>query len=95
MYRNTGASTPSACMSEGLAAYLRMARRISPADLDGAAYRQTLHDNLILQIQSLRPDGSFVRGIGRTDVRIDFIQHNISAFAGYSVLAAAEAGQSI
>lgn len=88
-YRNWGRSTPTACRSEGLLAYVRMA--------DGARnpflykhLRQTCMDavekNLSLQLKYRRPDGSFIRGgegDRNTEVRIDYVQHNVTSFLHY------------
>jgi hypothetical protein len=86
-YRERG-STPIACMSEGLLAFLRLCRD-APGGVDAEVtrpYLDILCNNLELQLRDYRSDGSFVGGEGRPDVRIDYIQHNISAFAGYATL---------
>ena len=85
-YRLDGRSTPSACMSEGLLAYLRIEDRLGAYDA-AERYRQSVLENFEVQLRSLRPTGAFMRGGGKSDVRIDFIQHNISAFAAWHVLA--------
>ena len=83
-------STPIACRTEGLLAFLRMRR---PADVDdGALCEKCLEQvktNLMRQLAFRLPDGSFIRG-GRdhrkNEVRIDYIQHNTSAFLHYARL---------
>ncbi len=84
-YRDRNLSTPTACRSEGMLAFLRMARR---ADIAAdRAFRERclaeVEENLRLQLQFRRPDGAFVEGGGKSRVRIDFIQHNLSSFLDY------------
>lgn len=84
-YRDRNQSTPTACRSEGMLAFLRMARRTDiGADI---AFRERcleeVGENLRLQLQFRRPDGAFVQGEGKSRVRIDFIQHNLSSFLDY------------
>lgn len=83
-------STPIACRSEGLLAFLRIP---APDGVDDGIIRRRCLDQLELNLQVQRsfrlPDGSFVRGGGdrRThEVRIDYIQHNISSFLHYARL---------
>lgn len=87
-YRRGGRSTPVACRSEGLAAFLRLAKtadgQVDP-QLVGDARAAVAH-NLGLQMRHRLPDGAFVRGglaNGATEVRIDYIQHNVSAFLAW------------
>jgi uncharacterized protein YyaL (SSP411 family) len=88
-YRKQGRSTPIACRSEGLLAYIRMLHRsgldatISP---NAAMCLREVRKNLGLQIQFRTPTGEFIRGGGSDEVRIDYIQHNISSFLAYSRL---------
>lgn len=88
-YISWGRSTPTACRSEGLLAFLRMNHGdSSDSDLIRAA-KKRIKANLIEQTKFLLEDGSFVRGGGdRRDreVRIDYIQHNISSFLHYARL---------
>lgn len=77
-------STPIACRSEGLLAFVRMKR---PDGVDDRLLREKclehVKHNLRKQLAFRLPDGSFVRGGNdrRTnEVRIDYIQHNISSF---------------
>jgi len=93
-YRAEGRSTPIACRSEGLLAFIRLCTAI-PADeaerpaFDRAAMasRETVHDNLELQLTYRHPEGSFLHSRERNQVQIDYIQHNISSFLGYGRLA--------
>lgn len=77
-------STPIACRSEGLLAFLRMRRPEGSEDgLLQARCREQVQHNLKLQLGFRLPDGSFVRGgkdRRKDEVRIDYIQHNISSF---------------
>ncbi|MBU4393718.1 MAG: hypothetical protein KKD78_01615, partial [Proteobacteria bacterium] len=71
-------------------AFLRMKR---PNDIDDKALRERCLEqikyNLNRQLTFRLPDGSFIRGGNdrRTnEVRIDYIQHNISSFLHYARL---------
>ena len=86
-------STPIACRSEGLLAFLRMKR---PIGVDDIVLREKcveqIRYNLTRQLDFRLPDGAFLRGghdRRKDEVRIDYIQHNISSFLGYAQLAAA------
>jgi len=90
-YRGHHRSTPIACRSEGLLAFVRLCDGLSSETLDrtifdqaAARSRAAIHENLELQLGYRRPNGSFVHGRGNSEVRIDYIQHNISSFLGYS-----------
>jgi len=92
-YRVGVRSTPIACRSEGLLAYVRL---LANAGLTGssptmAAAIDHIRTNLALQNSCKTPNGSFIHGGGRDDVQIDYIQHNISAFMGFSRLPASPA----
>ncbi len=81
-------STPIACRSEGLLAFLRMKRpeNIEDKDLCERCLQQIQY-NLNRQLVFRLPDGSFVRGgkdRRKDEVRIDYIQHNISSFLHFS-----------
>jgi len=87
-YRAWRRSTPIACRSEGLLAFLRLLERRGA--MEDLALRQaclnTVRENLALQAGFRTPAGCFVRGGGDSrgrEVRIDYIQHNISAFLHY------------
>mgnify|MGYP000278900751 CR=1 FL=1 len=91
-YRDWGRSTPIACRSEGLLAFLRSAPPTAALKKSGADAElrrlclQRVKEDLALQLQSRRPEGSFIRGGGdrrHNEVRIDYIQHNISSFLHY------------
>ena len=85
-YRRDGRSTPIACRSEGLLAYMRLRSRGSDADASPslAMMTQEVRENLRLQLESRAPGGAFIRGGGSDEVRIDYIQHNISSFLAFS-----------
>ena len=87
-YRERRQSTPTACRSEGMLAFLRMARRADIA-ADRALVGRCLaeiEENLRLQLEFRRSDGGFVRGDGDSRVRIDYIQHSLSGFLEYDRL---------
>lgn len=85
-------STPTATRAEGMVAMTRLAER---AGLDTAAYRRSLRDMAGFQLRTrlgpeavlfvARPDlarGGFRAGLTQDEVRIDFVQHNVSALLG-------------
>ncbi len=87
-YRERNQNTPTACRTEGMLAFLRMARRADIA-ADRALRERCLaeiEENLRLQLQFRRPDGGFVRGAEDSRVRIDYIQHSLSGFLEYDRL---------
>lgn len=93
VYRTYRRSTPIACRSEALLAFLRLCDGIAgdvaerPVfDQTASASREAIHDNLELQLACRRPDGSFVHGLDSSKVQIDYIQHNISSYLGYGRL---------
>jgi UDP-N-acetylmuramoyl-tripeptide--D-alanyl-D-alanine ligase len=85
-------STPTACRSEGLLAFVRLADSSAAGSAFGELRQRSMvavEHNLVEQCRFRRDDGSFVRGGGdvrNTEVRIDYIQHNISAFLHYHLL---------
>jgi hypothetical protein len=84
-YRARRKSTPIACRTEGLMAFLRMGPGPSihnAVPLGGAALA-TVKDNLKLQARAFRPNGAFVEGDSSDWVQIDYIQHNISGFHAF------------
>jgi hypothetical protein len=90
-YRKQNRSTPIACRSEGLLAYIRMLHRAGPdamASQDAGACLREVRKNLSLQMQFRTAAGEFIRGGGSDEVRIDYIQHNISSFLAYGRLQA-------
>ena len=91
-YREHGRSTPIACRTEGLLAYLRMMDRSTAVEEQElrAACGDAIRENLVLQLAYRRPDGGFIRGGSdkrRNEIRIDYVQHNISAFHYYRLVA--------
>ncbi|HWT29593.1 MAG TPA: hypothetical protein VN240_01045 [Propylenella sp.] len=86
-YMARARSTPIACRSEALLAYMRILRRMPGEGLRPslAECEQLLRLCLSAQVSFSRRDGSFVCGRNKPDVRIDYIQHNISAFAAFGL----------
>jgi hypothetical protein len=87
-YRKKDRSTPIACRTEGLLAYVRMLKGsgtpiVSP---DVSACLREIRENLGLQLKFKTPRGEFIRGGGSDEVRIDYIQHNMSSFLAYGRL---------
>lgn len=85
-YRSWGRSTPTACRSEGLLAFVRLFDQgkcgADLAPLRGACI-EAIDFNLDEQMKFRLDSGAFVRGgedQRKNEVRIDYIQHNISAF---------------
>jgi hypothetical protein len=92
-YRKTNRSTPIACRSEGLLAFVRMCDGLAADAADKPEFdrlalrsRAAIHENLELQTAYRRANGAFVHGLDKAEVRIDYIQHNISSFLGYARL---------
>lgn len=97
-YLTWNRSTPIACRSEGLLAFVRMAGR-DGIDIDEAVRDRCLaqvESNLLDQMGFRTEDGAFFRGGDldrrRREVRIDYVQHNISSFLHYHLLTASAAG---
>ncbi len=86
-YRAEHRCTPIACRTEALLAYLRMLppgeRRVQDRAL--RAWR-TIEENLVLQLRDRLPDGAFRKGADSSEVRIDYLQHNLTALLGHSQL---------
>ena len=80
-------ATLLACMSEGLLAWVRLVGSSPPRDgePDVASVVRKVRQNLSLQFKYRNVDGSFVGGSGDSGVRIDYVQHNISAFAAFAL----------
>ena len=92
-YISWGRSTPTACRSEGLLAFLRMDHGRADDSALVSAAKKRVEENLLAQMHFFLDDGSFVRGGGdRRDreVRIDYIQHNISSYLHYDRLTSGE-----
>jgi hypothetical protein len=89
-YMARGQSTPVACRSEALLAYMRILGRSDAAGFapSFAESEAVVRECLAAQVRFFRKDGSFIGGAGKPDVRIDYIQHNISAFAAFAVMGA-------
>ena len=88
-YLEWGRSTPIACRTEGLLAFVRMTPPKPTNSLTQVAALKCIEENLAQQLMFQTKDGAFTRGGGdRRDqeVRIDYIQHNISAFLHFSQL---------
>lgn len=85
-YRSWGRSTPTACRSEGLLAFVRLLDQgMCSNELTDMKSRcmEAIDLNLDEQLRFRLDSGAFVRGgedHRKTEVRIDYIQHNISAF---------------
>jgi hypothetical protein len=88
-YRSWERSTPTACRSEGLLAFVRL---LDQGRREGELRKQCLvavENNLVEQCRFRRDDGGFVRGgtdHRKNEVRIDYVQHNVSAFLHYHQL---------
>jgi hypothetical protein len=87
-YHSWERSTPIACRSEGLLAFVRMRQSESQAieKLKSRCLVQ-VESNLWKQQQFRLEDGTFIRGGGdrrHNEVRIDYIQHNVSSFLHYA-----------
>lgn len=86
-YRTEQRCTPIACRTEALLAYLRMMPPSERRFQDRALRAwHTIEENLILQLRDQLPDGSFRRGADSTEVRIDYLQHNLTALLGHAQL---------
>lgn len=87
-YRDDGRSTPIACRSEGLLAYCRMLKQAQRDDLapSAASVQQEVLVNLRHQLESRLTSGAFMRTSTIKEIRIDYVQHNISSYLGYHLL---------
>lgn len=87
-YRRDGRSTPIACRSEGLLAYVRLVTRMGRAEVSPTVdfVTQEVRRNLKLQHECRTSTGAFIRGGGSDEVRIDYVQHNISSYLAFSRL---------
>lgn len=87
-YRDRTRSTPIACRSEGLLAYVRLLERAGTTGRAPAAWDcvNAVRKNLEMQLKFKTANGAFICGSGRNEVRIDYIQHNISSFLAFSRL---------
>ena len=81
-------ATLLACMSEGLLAWVRLVGDSPTRDGEPevASVMRKVRQNLSLQFKYRNSDGSFVGGNSVSGVRIDYVQHNISAFAAFALI---------
>lgn len=87
-YRDRARSTPIACRSEGLLAYVRLLERAGTTGCAPAAWDcvNTVRENLEMQLKFKTANGAFICGSDSNEVRIGYIQHNISSFLAFSRL---------
>jgi hypothetical protein len=88
-YRNRRQSTPIACRSEGLLALLISGAATSDQTAwESEPFNQqmllTVCENVLLQLKWLKNDGAVINGDSSNRVRIDYIQHNITAWWNFS-----------
>lgn len=81
-YRLRRQSTPIACRSEGLLAFLELVAESGCPNLENIRKEawQTACENLMLQFEFFDKFGVFVKGEKCDKVQIDYIQHNASSF---------------
>jgi hypothetical protein len=86
-YRDRFACTPIACRTEALLCLARIMQKSSLFNkMRWDLIIDTIRENLALQMRNATPQGGFTRdGLSR-EVRIDYIQHNLSCLAGYQML---------
>ena len=84
-YRARRQSTPTACRSEGMLAFLRMTEGASDPGIIRLRHRAltAVEQNLAMQQSFFHESGAFIHGDRSDDVRIDYIQHNVSSFHAY------------
>lgn len=83
-YRLRKQSTPISCRTEGLLAAMRAYEYL---EINGERQERMQHhiDVNIMQILNwVKPDGAIIHGNKSKEVRIDFIQHGITALANYA-----------
>lgn len=86
-YRERMESTPIACRTEALLAFLRLAETAGRPDHPlRPKVVEAIEMNLALQMRWRYPTGAFAKGDKTRDVQIDYVQHNISGFLGFSRL---------
>lgn len=86
-WRNDQVSTPIACQTEGLLAYARMLRSTNGKGESAAGILKRVLQNLRRQLRFYHPSGAFVHSLAKPEVRIDYIQHNVTGFLGYAHIA--------
>jgi hypothetical protein len=79
-YRTRRRSTPTACRSEGLLAFHRLAKLARDAALAARVLSHVVED--CNEQHRFYRGGFFIGGDEDQSVRIDYIQHNICAFGG-------------
>jgi hypothetical protein len=78
-------STPIACLTEGALAYARMLNAAGRTEAAGAALANA-GELLSRQLRFFHPSGAFFASVGRQEVQIDIIRHNLLGFLGYAAL---------
>jgi hypothetical protein len=78
-------STPIACATEGMLAFVRMSAPGAPARAEAI---KAIRRNLRHQLRFHDRGGAFVRSLDMPEVRIDYIVHNVTGFLGYARLEA-------
>ena len=86
-YRSRGTCTPIACRTEALlcAEETLHSPEVGNDELR-TLIRRTVEENIGLQLQSGTPSGAFRRSPVDGEVRIDYIQHNLSSLTDYERL---------
>jgi hypothetical protein len=90
-YRDSENITGIACRTEAFLCYLRMFELLPGRIVDvlaSDAFR-TIEENITLQLSARLPDGAFRRGLSSSEVRIDYLQHNLISLLGYARLESA------
>jgi hypothetical protein len=86
-YRARQRSTPVACRTEALLSYLRMPLARSPSQMTRAAGAYiAIEENLAIQLGSRLQNGAFRKSAHDSEVRIDYLQHNIQSLLGHARL---------
>jgi rhamnogalacturonyl hydrolase YesR len=88
MYRRRQESTPIACRTEGLLAYIRAAERANVHDLHPpiSEAKKNVRQNLSLLLRYRDASGVFMRGSDNDEVQIDYVQHAVASFAEYALM---------
>ena len=84
-YRQRDAGTPIACRTEALLCVARILQRSEGKAAERYTVLRTIRHNLHLQLACAAPNGGFTHGAS-SEVRIDYIQHNLACMAGYASL---------
>ena len=83
-YRSRKQSTPIACRTEGLLAAMQAYKYLEICGERQERMQQHIDVNIMQQLQWVKGDGAIIHGNKSNEVRIDMIQHNISAFTNYT-----------